>query len=152
MHNQWLLPPASKRWGNVLFSVCLSVHTSTGRVPHPRSGGYPHPRSGWWGYLGYPLARSGWWGYPGYPPGQVWMVGVWVPARPGLEGVPGVPPMTRTGWGTPHPLPIRQSRIASTCYVAGGMPLAFTQEDFLVSSVFICISILMENHREFSHL
>ena len=43
----------------------------------------------------------------------------------------GVPILARTGWGTPPP-PIRQSSIASTCYVAGGMPLAFTQEDLLV--------------------
>ena len=44
------------------------------------------------------------------------------PPPPGLDGV--------------HPPPIRQSSIASTCYAAGGMPLAFTQEDFLVSSCF----------------
>ena len=56
-------------------------------------------------------------GYPGYPP-------------PGLDGVPpvwmvGVPgyPLTRTGWGTPPP--IRQNSLVSTCYAAGGMPLAF---------------------------
>ena len=73
-------------------------------------GGLPSPspaRSGWWG--GTP-ARSVCW--EGYPPGQVWMVG-------GYLGYP------------PHP-PIRQSSIASTCYVTGSMPLAFTQEDFLV--------------------
>ena len=53
-------------------------------------------------------------GYPGYPP------------RPGLDG----------GWGTPPtPTPIRQSSLASTCYPAGGMRLAFTQEDFLISHV-----------------
>ena len=40
------------------------------------------------------------------------------------------PPPSRTGWGSPVR---RQSNIASTCYVAGGMPLAFTQEDFLVA-------------------
>ena len=34
--------------------------------------------------------------------------------------------------GTPLPPPIRQSSIASTCYPAGGVPLAFTQEDLLV--------------------
>ena len=32
-----LLPPASEGWGKVLFSVCLSVHTSGG-VPHLRFG------------------------------------------------------------------------------------------------------------------
>ena len=35
------------------------------------------------------------------------------------------------------PLVRRQSSIASSCYAAGGMPLGFTQEDFLV---LICIS------------
>ena len=37
-------------------------------------------------------------------------------------GVDRVPPLARAVWGTP----IRQSSIASTCYVAGGMPLAFS--------------------------
>ena len=37
-------------------------------------------------------------------------------------------------WGVPHlSPPISQSSIASTCYAAGGVPLAFTQEDFLVT-------------------
>ena len=60
----------------------------------------------------------------GYPPSQL--------------GLDGVPPPTRTGWGTPpgqdwmgYP-PIRQSSKVSTCYAAGSVPLAFTQEDFLV--------------------
>ena len=59
---------------------------------------------------------------------------------------------TGTGWGIPHwdwgwmkyptpsgldevppPPKVRsQSSTASTCYTAGGMPLAFTQDDFLV--------------------
>ena len=90
-------------------------HPRGGGVPQPGldSGGEPHPRggtlarSGWWGYT--PQVRSGWWGYPP-PPGQVWMVG-------------GYPPT--------HP-PTKQSSKASTYYAAGGMPLAFTQEDFLV--------------------
>ena len=50
------------------------------------------------------LARSGWWGYPHR-----------VPPRPGQDG----------GGGT-------QDNRRSTHYTAGGMPLAFTQEDFLV--------------------
>ena len=60
------------------------------------------------------------WGVPwpgldgGEYPSQIWMLG----------GTLGTPP------------PIRQSSIASTCYVAGGMPLAFTQEDFLVLKLF----------------
>ena len=74
-------------------------------------GGVPHPRSGR--------------GIPGIPPGQVWMVGGGggTLPPPGLDGVP--------------PPPIRQSSIASTCYVAGSMPLAFTQEDFLVLYLFV---------------
>ena len=153
--NSSFLPPASEGWGFSLFTL------GGGGVPRPRSGvggGVPCPRSGWWG--GYPgqvwggggtqpgldgggapqpgldggggtPARSGWWGgypsqvwmvgggYLGYPPGQVWMV------------VGGVPRVT--------PTPIRQSSIASTCYTVGGMPLAFTQEDFLVELNFISI-------------
>ena len=38
----------------------------------------------------------------------------------------GVPPGPEMGY------PPRQISIASNCYTAGGMPLAFTQEDFLV--------------------
>ena len=40
-------------------------------------------------------------------------------------------PPTMTGWGTPHhdwmAYPPPPTSIASTCYAAGGMPLAFTQ-------------------------
>ena len=79
--------------------------------------GVPHPRSACWG--GTPPTRSGCWGIPPWPGldgGLVWMVG--------------------GTWGTPPPPPMRQSSITSTCYAAGGMPLAFTQEDFLVSIVY----------------
>ena len=110
-------------------------------VPHPRYGwwgGVPGEppdqvwmvgrgiqgthltRSGWWGGGGYRPTRSGWWRVPGVPPNQVWMVRV------------GVPP-NQVWMGGGYPPPIRQSSIASTCYVAGGLPLAFTQEDCLVS-------------------
>ena len=99
-------------------------------------------------------ARSGWWGVPqpgldsgrdggGVPLNQVWMVGgTWGTPQPGLDGggVPWVPP-TMTGWGTPYHewiwYPPTMSgwgtppTIVSTGYAAGGMPLAFTQEDFL---------------------
>ena len=87
--------------------------------------GYP-PQQGLdgGGYPGYPPARSGWCWVP-----QVWMVGV--PPWPGLDGG-GYP-------GYPHiPPTIRQNSIVSTCYPAGGMPLAFTQEDFLVVCLFLC--------------
>ena len=82
-------------------------------VPPPEMG-YPQPE------MGYPLTRSGWWGGTqgtsylrwGTPLTQTW---------------DGVPPT----WDAPLPH-ITQSSIASTCYAAGGVPLAFTQEDFLV--------------------
>ena len=55
-------------------------------------------------------------------PGQNWM------------GVPSPPPLVGTGWGT---LPSSGDREA--CYAAGGMPLAFTQEDPLFFVVFLVI-------------
>ena len=88
-------------------------------------GRYPIP--GGWGYPGQVWIVGG---TQGTPLGQVWMVGgylipgVGVP-WPGLDGGGGT-------WGNPPYPPTRQSSIASTCYAGGGMPLAFTQEDFLV--------------------
>ena len=79
----------------------------------------------------------------GYPPDLRW-------GPPYLRW--GTPPDLRWGtpqdlrWGTPQDLrwgtplpgypPITQCSIASTCYVVGGVPLAFTQEDFLVIDFF----------------
>ena len=92
--------------------------------------------------MGYPPDMG--WGNPpdlgwGNPPLDLgWGT---LPLRPGMGYPPqepgmGYPPM---GWGTlPGPemgYPDR-SCIASTCYAAGSMPLAFTQEDFLVSFKF----------------
>ena len=137
----WGYPPARSGWWGYPISGQRVL-----RVP-------PWPGLDSGGYLGYPTARSGWWGehtqgtpqpgldggvgVSGVPPSQVWMVGgTRGNPRPGLDGVPptitglGTPP-TITGWGTP----IKQSSIASTCYAAGSMPLAFTQ-DFLVQSRF----------------
>ena len=62
---------------------------------------------------GYFHARSGW----GYPP--VSRMGIH-PFRSGHR--------SGQGGGTPN-----QNSIACTCYAVGGMPLAFMQEDFLVS-------------------
>ena len=100
----------------------------------------------------------------GIPPlrGQDWgipLTGTRVPPPEGQDrvplsqdrtGVPTHPPsQDRTGahlWlglGTPPPPPsqdwrvpppLRQNSRASTCYAAGGMPLAVTQEDYLVRS------------------
>ena len=71
---------------------------------------------------GYPFPRSR--GTP--PPGK----GV----PPAWEGVPppgkGVPPAWEGVPPDPRGIPYLNS-IACTCYAAGGVPLAFTQEDFL---------------------
>ena len=111
-----LLPPGYvvRREGNVLTCVCPSVCPQA-------EGGTPR-------YL---------------PPSQVSMGGGGTPrylspaARSGWEGVPPryLPPQSQVrmgGGSTPRYLPL-QPRIY---YTAGGMPLAFTWEDFLV---FICI-------------
>ena len=74
-----------------------------GGVPHP-AGRYPIPGRG-----GGRHPISGLEG--GTPPIQDWM-GY---SHPGLDGV------------HPSPPPSGDSSIASTCYAAGGMPLAFTQ-------------------------
>ena len=107
--------------------VCLSQVCGAGGTPSQFwVGGIPRPRSGW----GVPHSRSG------GTPFQVWMVGGY--PIPGLDGggTPtmtgwGLPTMTdrvppMTGWGTPP------TSIVITCYVAGSMPLAFMQEEFLV--------------------
>ena len=87
-------------------------------------GGLPHLAIGG----GYPLLRSGWGGYP----------------FPGLDGGTPFPGLDRgdtpfagprSGWRVPpHPRSGQGDRniAVCTCYAAGGMPLAFMQEDFLV--------------------
>ena len=112
-----------RRMGKVIFSLCVSVHTSTGGG----EGDYPILRSGWRRYpsqvwmVGGTPARSGWWGVPwpgqdggggvpqpgldggGYP-SQVWMVGVPGYPWPGLDGCGGT-------WGT-----------SSQVWMVGGYP------------------------------
>ena len=67
----------------------------------------------------------------GTPARSVWVtppppigIGWWYPLQQDRMGYPTPP--------SPPPPPRRQSSITSTCYVTGGMPLAFMQEDFLV--------------------
>ena len=124
------LPPAymvRTTGGYVFTGVCLfNFRGGGGGGPHPRSGqggttfrvwtgggGIPHPRS-----------RRGRGGTPqsqldGVPPGQDW-VG-YPPSRPGM----GYPPPHHDWMRYPLPPP-------PPSYAAGGVPLAFTQEDFLV--------------------
>ena len=126
--------------------------------PYPRSRlGGPHPRSG---QGGTPIQVSEW-GYPVYPhprldgmppPGQdgeypILLTGG-TPIQDQDGGTPSTPPSktgwctplpSRTGWGTSHPRldgvpPISK---ASTCYVAGGVSLTFTQRTFLLLSFYI---------------
>ena len=112
--------PSSSGWG------VYPIQSWPGGVPHPRSEqGVLHPVLA----RGAPVLARG-----------------FSPSSPGQEGV--LHP--RSGWGgTPHPgldgltstlgqdwmgypPPIRWSSIANTCYAVGGMPLALTQEEFLV--------------------
>ena len=102
--------------GSYVFTgVCLSYFQG---VPQPvEGGGYPIPGPGSRGTPSQvcrwrvPHPRSRW----GVPPIQTW---------------DGVPPIQ--DWMGSPPLVRRQSSKTSTCYTAGGTPLAFTQEDFLV--------------------
>ena len=107
----------SKEWGKVLFSqVSVCSHLGEGGTPIRLTLGTP-PHQDW---MGVPPIRTGW----GYPPvGTGW-------GTPTCWDWRGVPPLG-LDWGTPPPIRRQNSRV-STCYAAGGMPLAFTQEDFLV--------------------
>ena len=115
--------------GKVMFSqVC----------PHE---GYPSPR-----FFPWSLVPGPFWGVPQFQPGvpqsqtgvtqsqlgaTLFQTGVHQ-SRTGVPlSQPGIPPSWDwgtpwQGWGTP------QDRRASTCYMTGDMPLAVTQEDFLV--------------------
>ena len=154
-----------------IFTLCVSPHLDRegGGVPCLWGGGGTPTRSGWLGGVPQPgldggggtPARSGWGGYPS----QVWMVGGiprpglerWGTPLPGLDGgvVPGVPPWpgldgggtpaSSGWWGVPQVPP--PTRIASTCYAAGGMPLAFTQEEFLFQK---CEGMLQPEYKKMS--
>ena len=73
----------------------------------------------------------------GYPSQRVPPLAGW--GTPGRVSPTGVPPSR----GTPH-----QTSTACTCYAAGGMPLAFTQEDFLVKRSFICFVFFRCNKQQ----
>ena len=137
---------------SVRRSTHLSVHTwgmggnpSQVQVGGTPTGGYPN----WGGYpsRGYPTLgtpHQTWWGVPwrgGYPtsgtPCQTWWgtpIWTWWPGVPQVGGTPPQVPPVRPGWGVPWlgGVPIW----SSTWYAAVGMPLAFTQEDFLVNVCF----------------
>ena len=135
------------REGTIFTGVCLfAFRGGEGRVvPHLADGGGGTPSQVQVG--GYTHPR----GYP-HPPGPG--KGITPPPHLG-RGIPPpgpgkwVPPLSRPekGYSPPPPIQVRsqdgggggtpnQNSIACTCYVAGGMPLAFTQEDFLVLNLF----------------
>ena len=101
--------PHLKDGKRTVFSLCVSPHSGEGTPARSQSqtGEVPPwgPSAGYcFRYLGGTPARWGW-GYP-HP-------------RPGLDG------------GTLPPPPQKEQQ-RSIWYMAGGMPLAFMQEDFLV--------------------
>ena len=144
------LPPAYEVRGKAVFTgVCLSTFRGGwGDTPSGRRGGGTPVQSQWGGGNsiqptgGIPiwLTRGG---YPhlanlgGYPP----QVGTGQGAPSPQSGLDGGTPPVRTGLGPPphqdwmgvHPPPLREIR-RQRSYVAGGMPLAFTRENFLVST------------------
>ena len=126
----------------------------------------PHPRDGEGTVFSLFVSshRSGQGGYriPGTSPGGGYPIQLMEVPIPGLDGGGGVSHPADGGVPHPrstsvppwkgldgvrlqpesdgvHPPPIRQNSIASTCCTAGGMPLAFTQEDFLVFAEFILL-------------
>ena len=125
-------------WCGVPISFPMGVTPSfpTGVTPSFLIGVVPHPRSEW----GVPQfqARMGVLGIPLHP--------AQVPSQD--RGCPP-PPGPRSGWGVPwesgpglvqgqdggkYP---NWNSTACTCYAAGCVPLAFTQEDFLVTPNFV---------------
>ena len=110
--------PHPKDGEGIIFS--LSVHTSRGGVPTFPGGGGTYlpvggdtylPRSGQGGYLPSRWGAGGTYPHQSrYPPTHV-----------------GTPPHQGR-----YPPPPHWNSMACACYAVGGMPLAFTQEDFLV--------------------
>ena len=144
--------PIMNRWANYPPPPCIRRMTegnifSLSTLEGGEGGGYPHPT---W-QEEYPIWLTGG-RYPHLDDRVVPPYGWW--------GVPCGTLPYRTGWGTPswdymelHPLGLdggtpapppphrRQSSRASTCYAAGGLPPAFTQENFLVWHRFSQLSL-----------
>ena len=124
--------PHSEGMGRVLFSQ-MSVspnYGGGGHTPIQSTGSTPvHQDSMEVALLPPPIKTE--WGMGVPPPPMSGLDGGTTPSR-----LDGGTPLSGLGGGTtppPPPPPIRrQSSRVSTCYAVGGMPLAFTQEDFLV--------------------
>ena len=114
-------------------SKCLLFWGGTWGTPPTWDGVPPGPEMGYPPDLRWGTPPDLRWGYPsrpgmGYtPPDLGW--GNPPTPRPGTKSPPGPKTGYAPGPGTGYPPP---PSIASTWYAAGGMPLAFTQEDFLV--------------------
>ena len=131
------LPPASEWWGKVIFSVCVSVHTSTGGVLHPLMGGTPFPGPGG----GYPFPGAGR-GYPfpglngGVPPPGKGVPPAWEGGYPPTwEWVPPSGKGYPLGWGYPpvqvrsqeqHSVYLLRGRQCASCVHAGGLSCSHT--------------------------
>ena len=124
----------------------------------------PHPKDGkgnvftgdcpfTWGGGGTPVPGSFPGPFQGYPSpgggGVMQAGGTPVPVEGSYPGLGYLlvrtglgPPPARTGLGYP-PSETEQQR--STCYAAGGMPLAVTEEDFLVSEIYLVFLFLIRN-------
>ena len=130
-------PVSTARIRRMTEGNIFSLFTPSGgeEYPCPAIGRYPNPRSGW----GRGVPPSCWWGGVGNIPSQA--RGYPHPDL-GWAPCPGqVPGQDGGGGSSPN-----QNSMVCTCYAAGGMPLAFTQEDFLVKSVFLvnfwyCVSL-----------
>ena len=142
------LPPAFRRngKGTVFTGVCLSTSREGGGVTKSGQWGYPiWPRgvspSSWWRMVPHLATRgvsqSSWSEYPirtGW--GTSWL---------GLEGVPpsGLDEVQSCwDWMGVTPPPPRKQQQNEHLLHSGGMPLAFTQEDFLVWNCFSLSSIM----------
>ena len=128
LHSWWRVRSMSKMPTNVLLNITQIIKICN---IMKRSFLFTAQDGRW-----YPIPRSGW----VVPNSQIWTEGYPIPGLHGGTPIPGpdrdgVPPLSRTGWGTP--LVRRQTSITSTCYAVAGMPLAFTQENFLVYEIIL---------------
>ena len=121
----FLLPPAFRRSeeGIVFTGACLSTFRGVGGYPIPADGGMVNTSFLTGSFPFFPTR--------GLPPHKVRMWGTPSKVSTGVHPSRSGPKSGRGDVGSPS-----QNSTAHTCYVAGGMPLAFTQEDFLVCFYF----------------
>ena len=137
---EWVPSPKDGK-GTVFTGVCLSTPTEApqfqvlSQVTGPRSfffeGGLPQS------FLGVPQSWLGWEVYPVSPVRSGWGTPNQNRTRfPLGKGPDGVLTQPGKDWGTLSArtgvIPSGQNSRVNTCYAVGSMPLAFTQEKFLV--------------------